>query len=106
MMNVNKPLIAAIIVSVLLLSAAILTQLKSEEGVVSAKGVIKYIPLEGGFYGIVTEQGKRYMPLNLSAEFKKDGLKVKFKARIKKDVSSSQMWGEPVEILEIKELEE
>ena len=48
-MNVNKPLIAAIIVGVLLLSAAILTQLKSEEDVVSAKGVIKYIPLEVDF---------------------------------------------------------
>jgi len=33
-------------------------------------------------------------------------LLLEFKARIKKDVSSSQMWGEPVEILEIKELEE
>jgi len=104
-MNVNKPLIAAVIAGVLLLSATILTW-KGGESVISTKGVIKYIPLEGGFYGIVTEQGKRYVPVNLSAEFKKDGLKVEFKARIKKDVSSLQMWGEPVEILEIKELEE
>ena len=40
------------------------------------RGTVKYIDLEGGFYGIVDETGKEYLPLNLKDEFKVDGLKV------------------------------
>jgi len=67
-------------------------------------GIIKYIPLEGGFYGIETDKGEKYIPLNLPEEFKKDGLKVWFKAKPKK-VATIQMWGKPIEILEIKLIE-
>ena len=73
--------------------------------IISATGTIKYIPLEGGFYGIETEKGEKYLPLNLPAEFKKDGLKVWFKAKPRRG-ATIQMWGKPVEILEIKVIEE
>ncbi|RKZ23619.1 hypothetical protein DRQ23_02740, partial [bacterium] len=69
-----------------------------------ATGTIKYISIEGGFYGIITEKGKNYLPVNLSEEFKKDGLSVLFKAKPQR-VATIQMWGEPVEILEIKLIE-
>jgi len=68
-------------------------------------GTIRYISLEGGFFGIETEKGERYLPLNLPEKFKKDGLKVWFKAKPKKG-TTIQMWGKPVEILEIKVMEE
>ena len=72
--------------------------------VISANGTIEYIPLEGGFYGIVTDEGEKYLPLNLPGEFKKDGLRIWFKAKPKKIVTS-QIWGKPIEILEIKLIE-
>ena len=43
----------------------------SEEEVISANGTIKYVSLEGGFYGIITEKGEKYLPINLPEKFKK-----------------------------------
>ena len=67
-------------------------------------GTIEYIPIEGGFYGIVTDTGEKYLPLNLPEEYKVDGLRVEFKARIKRGVITIYMWGTPVEIIEIRRL--
>ena len=95
------------ILVILLLSAFLMgcnSQKTSEKEIISGNGTIKYIPLEGGFYGIETEKGEKYLPLNLPEEFKEDGLKVWFKAKPKKD-KTIQMWGTPVEILEIKLIE-
>ncbi len=68
------------------------------------KGEVKYFPLEGGFYGIVDDKGTRFYPLNLPERFRKDGIKVLIKARLKSDTISTAMWGTPIEILEIKEV--
>jgi len=76
-------------------------QKNSKKQIISATGTIKYIPLEGGFYGIITDKGEKYLPLNLPDEFKKDRLKVWFKARPKK-VATVYMWGKPIKILEIR----
>ena len=78
---------------------------KSEEKIITEIGTIKYIQLEGGFYGIVTEKGEKYLPINLKEEFKEDGLRIWFKARPKK-VATIQMWGKPIEILEIQKIRE
>ena len=65
-------------------------------------GTIKYIPLEGGFYGIIADDGKKYDPINLDQNFATDGLKVKVKAKILKDVVSFHMWGEIIKIIKIE----
>jgi len=107
----KKSFIISLILGILaiLFLSAFLTgcnfQKTSEKEVISANGTIKYISLEGGFYGIVTEKGEKFLPLNLKEEFKKDGLKVWFKAKPKK-VATIQMWGKPIEILEIEKLDE
>ncbi|HDD64933.1 MAG TPA: hypothetical protein ENF61_02335 [Firmicutes bacterium] len=77
---------------------------RKEADIVVGKGTVKYIPLEGGFYGIVTEEGEKYLPMNLPSEFKKDGLKVWFKGNLLK-MATTQMWGKPIKILKIFKLE-
>ena len=72
--------------------------------IISGTGTIKYIPLEGGFYGIESEKGEKYLPLNLPAEFRKDGLRVWFKGKLR-EVTTIYGWGKPIEILEIKKVE-
>ena len=72
---------------------------------VEATGTVVFVELEGGFYGIITDDGARYDPVNLPPEFQRDGLRVRFRARILKDTASIHMWGTPVEILHIEELE-
>ncbi len=69
---------------------------------ISGTGVITYIDLEGGFYGIISGAGTRYLPLNLAEEFKVDGLTVTFTAT-PEDVMTIQQWGQPVTILSITE---
>ena len=74
-------------------------------GVFTARGTVRYIPLEGGFYGIIADGGKKYLPLNLPEKYRHDGLRVCFRANLRKDVATISMWGEPIEILEIKKVE-
>jgi hypothetical protein len=67
-------------------------------------GTVVFIPLEGGFYGIVGEDGRRYDPLNLADSLQKDGLKVRVKARPVEHGASFHMWGQRIEIVEINTL--
>ncbi|HDO19118.1 MAG TPA: PEGA domain-containing protein, partial [Thermoplasmatales archaeon] len=71
-------------------------------GVIEDRGTVKYVDLEGGFYGIISSSGKKYFPLNLPEEFYQDGLRVIFRAEILKDYSGIYMWGTPIEITKIE----
>ena len=67
-------------------------------------GTVKYISLEGGFYGITTDDNKNLDPLNLSKEFQVDGKRISIKYVEKKDMASFHMWGTIVEIIEVRAL--
>lgn len=69
---------------------------------ITASGTIEYIDLEGGFYGIVTTGGDRYLPLNLLEELEVDGLQVTFTARTAPDTNTIAMWGTPVLLISIE----
>jgi len=76
---------------------------EEEEGeIISGTGTITKVELEGGFYGIVTENGEKLDPQNLPEEFKEDGLEVRFKASVKQNAISIRMWGQTVTIEEIE----
>ncbi len=66
------------------------------------RGTVQHIPLEGGFYGIVAEDGRRYDPINLPEAFRQDGLEVACRIRTVPDRASFHMWGQLVEIIEIR----
>jgi|Deesub1362B_J571_1020462.scaffolds.fasta_scaffold09540_2 hypothetical protein len=70
----------------------------------SAKGTIRFIPLEGGFYGIVADSGEKYNPINLPEEFRRDKLRVWFLAKYRKDLVSVRMWGQIIELVEIRKI--
>lgn len=61
-------------------------------------GKIQKVDIEGGFYGIVGDDGQKYDPVNLKDEFKKDGLPVKFTVQEKTGMVSVRMWGKIVEV--------
>ncbi len=69
-----------------------------------AEGTVQYIDLEGGFYGITSSTGEKYFPLNLAPEFRIDGLTVEFTARERRDISTTAMWGVPVELISVEKL--
>ena len=69
---------------------------------VSGTGTVRRIDLEGGFYGIVGDDGMKYDPVNLAREFQVDGLRVGFEARVRKEQASTRMWGTLIEIMSIQ----
>ena len=71
----------------------------------SASGTVVFNEFEGGFFGIVTEGGDRYDPLNLGDEFKTHGLRIRFEAKLLRDRMSIHMWGKLVEILEAEAID-
>ncbi|MCP1662299.1 MAG: DUF333 domain-containing protein [Methanocalculus sp. MSAO_Arc1] len=78
---------------------------EEKDAIIKDSGVVTYIDLEGGFYGIITGDDTRYLPVNLADEFSKDGLPVTFTAT-KEDVMTIQMWGTPVQIITMEEKDE
>jgi len=66
-------------------------------------GQIQSSNIEGGFYGIIGDDGKKYQPTNLPRKFKKDGLTIKFDAK-RKDVMSTFQWGTIVELSNVSQI--
>jgi hypothetical protein len=68
---------------------------------VNGSGTIRWIDLEGGFYGIETDDGEQYLPLNLGEAFRSDGMRIDFSGHARTGTATIQMWGTPLEIHEI-----
>jgi hypothetical protein len=74
----------------------------SEPETITILGFIKYVELEGGFFGIMTEDGTKYFPEYLEQDFKQDGLGVRVQAKAQEQILGIQMWGNPIEIIKIE----
>ena len=64
-----------------------------QKGVMMNQGTVRRINLEGGFWGILTDDGRKILPSNLANEYKKDGLRLSFAAQEVKDMMTIQQWG-------------
>jgi hypothetical protein len=84
---------------------ALSAQLMANDGQaeIHEKGSITCLSFEGGFYGIVGDDGKHYDPINMPQEFKVDGLRVRFTANFT-DYMSYHMWGYVVRLVSIERL--
>ncbi|WP_164997758.1 protease inhibitor I42 family protein [Methanolobus psychrotolerans] len=78
----------------------------AEDELIKGSGTVTYQNLEGGFYGIITEDDMHYDPINLAEQFKNDGTKVEFVAYSRDDMMSFHMWGQLVQIRTINEISE
>ncbi len=67
-------------------------------------GRVSYVPIEGGLYGIIGDDGRKYQPTNLPHELRKEGLPVKFHAVIRDNMVSYVMWGTIIEIKSIDKI--
>lgn len=61
------------------------------------KGKVVYLSFEGGAYGIIDDSGRKFFPLNMPNQLKKEGAVVVCKVR-PSDAETMMMWGEPVYI--------
>jgi inhibitor of cysteine peptidase len=67
-------------------------------------GTVTYVDLEGGFYGIISDDGTNLYPLQMEDQDKIDGLRVAFEYEPAQDVATVQMWGEPVNLTFIEKI--
>lgn len=98
-----RVLFALLAVSLVLLGCTS-TQRNGEGDIVEGTGTVQYIELEGGFYGIVGDDGRQYDPMDLDENLKEDGLRVHFRARAVNDVASIHMWGTVVDLISVERL--
>jgi len=70
---------------------------------VSDTGTVRFLALEGGFYGIIDDHDRRWDPTNLPQEYQIDSLRVRFEGIII-DAPTFHMWGRTVELRLIKRL--
>jgi len=70
------------------------------------KGTIKKIDLEGGFWGILGDDGLKYYPVNLDqyANFLEDGKRVVVDSLILSNMVSITQWGTTVSVRDLIEI--
>ncbi|SVC94094.1 uncharacterized protein METZ01_LOCUS346948, partial [marine metagenome] len=76
-----------------------------EPELIEFTGVVKHIDLEGGFWGIVREDGNSILPFGLPKDFEREGLVIKGFGEVL-EVATIQQWGIPVQIIQVETIEE
>jgi len=74
---------------------------KDKKSVLTFQGTIHFYNLEGGFYGIVTNEGQKLLPMNLDKSFHQPGAVVKVSGEYV-DIMTIQQWGAPFKIKHIE----
>jgi hypothetical protein len=69
---------------------------------ISGSGTVRFIEINGGFWGIIGDDGKNYDPLALDPAFQKEGLRVRFEAVPETDMMSTRMWGTLITLVSIE----
>lgn len=73
----------------------------AEEKPLTFQGEVVFVEIEGGFYGIVDQNGQKYLPSNLPDVLKQKGLKVRGTAELKSGKMGFKQWGKMIDIIEI-----
>jgi len=62
------------------------------------KGTIRYIELETGFWGIESDRGAHYVPVNMPEQLKIEGRRVEVEVRFEEEMAGLEQWGRYVYI--------
>ncbi len=63
---------------------------------------VKYLDFEGGFYGLVSENGVKLLPMDLPEKYKVAGTILRVKGIFIADMMTIQQWGKAFKIAEIE----
>ena len=67
-------------------------------------GQVQHLSYDGGFYGIVGDDGTQYKPLNLPDSYQIESLHVKVVARLNTKKLLTHGWGTPIDIIDIERI--
>jgi hypothetical protein len=68
---------------------------------ISNSGTVVFRERDGGFYGILTDNGGQYEPRNLSTQYAKDGLRISFTGQLDTMQLGEHRWGNPIELANV-----
>lgn len=63
---------------------------------------ITYMDFEGGFFGLITDDGEKLLPMNLDVQYRQEGAIVKIQGHTINDMMTIQQWGTPFKITKIE----
>ncbi len=63
---------------------------------------VKYINLEGGFFGLVSEKGAKLLPMNLPKQYRVNGTILRIKGEPIKNIMTIQQWGQPFKVIDVE----
>ncbi len=61
-------------------------------------GKVVQLPFGPGGWGIISDDGRKFEPVNLPPDFEKHGLLIRFPLEPHPPSASVNMWGEPVRL--------
>ncbi len=79
---------------------------EAQDAVQTVRGRLHLFDLEGGFWGIVTDSGERLRVVGAAETEWRDGTRVVAQLKRLPSGPSLQMWGEPVQILTLRQEDE
>ena len=65
---------------------------------ISVGGTVVFRDKDGGFFGILTDNGGQYELANLDPQYHMDGLRVKITGKLDPNHLGTHNWGNPIEI--------
>ncbi|MFA3789825.1 hypothetical protein AB6T38_01775 [Aliiglaciecola sp. SL4] len=77
---------------------------QEEPEMLTITGTIVYKGMEGGFFGLDANDGKKYMPRGMNKEMLKNGMIVQVKGYILTDVLTFQQYGQVLKVVEATEI--
>ncbi|WP_286264281.1 hypothetical protein [Thalassotalea atypica] len=66
------------------------------------KGEVRFFNLEGGFYGLIADNGDKLLPMNLNKKYKQHGAIIQFQGHYIKDMMTIQQWGQVYKITKVQ----
>lgn len=69
------------------------------------QGKVVYLTMEGGFFGVVTKDGRKLLPMNLPKQFQQDGAVIQFSGKVLTDIVTIQQWGTPFKFQDVELIE-
>jgi hypothetical protein len=65
---------------------------------VSVAGTVVFRDKDGGFYGILADNGGQYEPVNLDARFRNDGMRITLAGKLDTSRIGTHNWGNPIDL--------
>ena len=72
-----------------------------EESLVEGRGTVVELPPDQGFWGLRTDDGRRFRVSKLPPEFQKHGTRVRFQGRVRSEQATAGRWAEVLDLVAV-----